>query len=229
MKRKNSVLIVIPVYNEAEFIGKVLFEIQRYVSSVDILVVNDGSTDDTAKKATVGRCRVINHDINLGKGEALKTAIRYAIKANYKWILTLDGDGQHPVRHIPEFIDCLHKAGNVDVIVGNRRNRSRVMPVMRILSNGITSVIVSLCAGNQRIDDSQCGYRAMKVAAIPLSRLRQSGFQFESEILIRMGKRGCNIKSLPIETVYDREKSSIHGVTDTIKFIGLILKSFSWT
>ncbi|MBD3385300.1 glycosyltransferase [candidate division KSB1 bacterium] len=229
MMSKDSVLITLPVFNEAEFLESVLFEMCRYVSPENILVVDDGSTDGTLEKAANGDWNVISHTSNLGKGKAIQTAITYAIKSGYDWIVTLDGDGQHPPRYIPDFIRFIRGKSDADVIVGNRYDRYKKMPVMRIMSNGITSVIVSLCAGNQRIMDSQCGFRALRLAAIPLQNLQQSGFQFESELLIRIGKAGGRIYSLPIETVYGSERSSIRAVRDTLKFIGLIFNSFFWT
>jgi glycosyltransferase involved in cell wall biosynthesis len=229
MMSKDSVLITVPVFNEAEFLESVLFEMCRYVSSENILVVDDGSTDGTLEKATNGDWKVISHASNLGKGKAIQTAITYARKAGYDWIMTLDGDGQHLPRYIPDFIRYIRAQSDADVIVGNRCDRYKTMPVTRIMSNGITSVIVSLCAGNQRILDSQCGFRALRLAAIPLQNLRQRGFQFESEVLMRIGKAGGRIYNLPVETIYGSERSSIRAARDTLKFIGLIFNSFFWT
>lgn len=199
-----------------------------FVPRDDVVVINDGSTDDTARVARSAGVQCIRHPENQGKGVALQTAIDYASAHVYDWIIFMDGDGQHNPRDIERFYRVI--SGNAhDVIIGNRQDRRTAMPMHRQLSNGTTSIIISLCAQGQRIHDSQCGYRAIRLSCLKHVNCSERGFQFESEILLRLAKNGARIKEIPIQTTYAQESSSIQPVRDTLRFIKLILKSFTWT
>jgi len=227
MATTNPVLLVIPVFNEERFIGELLDRVRRIIAPDNILVVNDGSTDNTAGLVSLLPVRILNHDRNRGKGAALLTAIRYAQDHCYCWILTMDGDGQHQTAHIHDFMQAIQD-DQADLILGNRQKRGVKMPLHRILSNGITSIILSLCSGMQRIHDSQCGFRAVRVTCLNDALFRETGFQFESEMILRLGKQQRRFLEIPVETRYGSESSSIHLVNDTVKFIKLVIKSFFW-
>jgi glycosyltransferase involved in cell wall biosynthesis len=224
---KKYILIAIPVYNEHEQLVKVLEQVVRFFSMSDVLVVNDGSTDTTEHIIQSYAVSTIKHKRNLGKGAAILSAIQYAKEKGYQWIILLDGDGQHAVREIDNFIREILK-NHADVILGNRIVRIGRMPLHRVLSNGITSIIVSLCAGQQRIHDSQCGFRALRLNCLYPEKYRYYGFQFESEVLLRLGKAGCRFKEIPITTIYGNAKSKMKLLLDTIKFIILIVDCFTW-
>ena len=166
----------------------------------------------------------IRHPVNQGKGASLKSAFRFAQKNGFDWVITMDGDGQHPVESIQSFIDAIRE-DKADLILGYRIARKGVMPIHRQMSNGITSVLLSICASNFRLHDSQCGFRAVRMSSLKLSSCSENGFQFESEMILRMGKSGYCFYEIPIETVYGQEKSSINIFVDTSKFIKLILKN----
>ncbi|MBN2412101.1 glycosyltransferase family 2 protein [candidate division KSB1 bacterium] len=227
MNKINDVLILIPVFNEADNIEKLVFELSKYIDNHNIVVMNDGSTDSTGNIIRKLSVHIIEHAHNMGKGAALLTGLKYAKKAGYKWVITLDGDGQHQPRYISDFLRQIRN-NKVDLLLGNRQNRTNRMPLHRILSNGITSIIVSLCAGNIRIHDSQCGYRAFRLDCIDPDIFSEQGFQFESEMILRLGKCRCKIKEIPIETKYGNEFSSINLFGDTFRFIKLVFRSFTW-
>lgn len=220
------ILIAIPVFNEAKFIGRVLDELSAAAPNIPILVVNDGSTDGTAEIVKKYDVRYLEHQQNCGKGEAIQTAFSFARQQKFGWIIFLDGDRQHPPYTIVDFVEEINK-NRSDVVLGNRRIRSVNMPFHRVLSNGMTSILISLCAG-QRIYDSQCGYRAVRVAKMSSINFVSSGFQVESEMLLKLSKAGAFLTHVPIETIYGDESSSIHLVADTLKFIKLILSCLWW-
>ncbi len=220
-----KVLVAIPVYNESEHLKSLLSRICKEVNKADILVVDDGSSDRSFEIVKESGIPIIRHAHNQGKGAALLTAFRYAREKQYQWVLTLDGDGQHDPKFIRSFLQAI-KENRVDLIIGNRLDRSGTMPFHRILSNGITSIILSLCAGSNRIHDSQCGYRAIRINCIDNLKLNNKGFQLESELILKFGKAGYRLAEVPISTIYNNEKSAINPVGDTLKFIQLVIQSF---
>ncbi len=222
--RMEKTLLVIPAYNEGLFLDSLLFDIEQRFPDLKILVVNDGSTDGTANIIDKHGTTCIVHPENHGKGASLKSAFRFAQKNGYDWVVTMDGDGQHPVKSVQDFITAVGK-DSADLILGYRIARKGMMPIHRQVSNEITSVLLSLIIGNYRVHDSQCGFRAVRMSSIKLASYSEDGFQFESEMILRMGKGGCRFYEIPIETVYAKEKSSINIFYDTIKFVKLIFKS----
>ena len=222
------VRIIMATYNRVRTIGRAVNSVlcQTY-KNIELIIVDDGSTDNTAQIAGSLPVRMIHHSQNMGKGAALRTALKTAHLWGYDWLLTLDGDGQHPPRYIPEFFNTI-ELNNSDLILGDRQSRFKNMPIHRMLSNGMTSVILSLCAGNSRIHDSQCGFRAVRLNCYQDYFYKENGFQFESEMILRFGKNNCSFAEIPIQTSYEQETSSIHLVYDTYKFIKLVINSFFW-
>lgn len=220
-------LVAIPAYNEGAFIEQCIIRVSAFVALDHILIINDGSTDQTGEIARISGAKVIEHTRNRGKGAAILTALSFARRNHYQWILLMDGDGQHPAASIPGFFWHIDR-DHADVLLGNRQNRIRRMPVHRQISNGITSLLISWCAGGTRIHDSQCGMRALRLSALNGLALYEQGFQLESEMLIKLGRAGARFDEVAIETFYGGEKSSIRLVDDTLKFILLLLKSMWW-
>ncbi len=220
-------LVAIPALNEARYLQTLLQDISAYFPVDHILVVNDGSTDETGSIARRAGVNIIEHSRNLGKGAAIRSALYFAQKYSFAWVLFLDGDGQHPVSFVPQFLQHI-QTGHADLVLGNRHSRSQTMPLHRQLSNGITSIMVSLSAGGQRIYDSQCGFRAIRLKTLHGISLSENGFQLESELLIKIGRTRARIQHVPISTQYRGEHSSIHLVGDTLKFIKLFISSLWW-
>ncbi len=184
-----------------------------------ILVIDDGSSDDTGRIAADYGVRVIRHKKNLGKGAALRSG--FGERSGHRYILTIDGDGQHQPE---ESLLFYTKIGKYDLVIGYRFDR-RGMPWDRILSNRLTSLILSLLT-NQQIFDSQCGFRLIRSDALNGVRLRTNRFETESELIIKLAQKGKRIGWVPITTIYRREKSKINHLLDTLRFILLILRSF---
>lgn len=220
-----SVLTAIPVYNEAEHLADFLTKVLRHVDRRELFVVDDGSQDDTWQILQNHHILHVHHKVNRGKGAALLDAVRHAQKNGYDWLLCLDGDGQHNPDDIPAFLEKI-KNDQADIILGDRQNRPGCMPLPRRLSNGITSWILScMIPGSDHIRDSQCGFRALRLAHIDPERFSEMGFQFESELLLVLGRQGFRLAYVPIKTIYQGQKSEIHPCQDTWRFIRLILKN----
>jgi glycosyltransferase involved in cell wall biosynthesis len=207
---------IIPAYNEEEHIGKVVSETLAHVDAV--LVVDDGSSDDTAFIARKADAIVITHKPNLGKGVSLRDGLDWAAANDFCAAVTLDADGQHLPGEIPRFLEA---AADADMVVGNRMADVEFMPFVRLQTNRFMSWLVSRMA-RTHIPDTQCGFRLIKPAAWKKLEVQSRNFDFESEMLIAAGRAGMKITSVPITTIYGDEVSKINPVKDTIRFAKMV-------
>jgi glycosyltransferase involved in cell wall biosynthesis len=216
--------ILIPGYNESKKIGQVVANARKVIN--DVVVVDDGSKDNTAQLAKDAGATVIKHEINRGKGAALKTGFNYAIENGYDAVITMDSDGQHDPDDIPNFLNAFEmlKSG---IIIGSRMSDISTMPAVRKFTNKLTSFLSSMVA-HQKIDDSQSGFRLITSDVLKAVKLETDRFETESEILIKASKAGFRIISVPIKTIYGDEKSKIRPVKDTYRFIRLFFRSLRW-
>jgi hypothetical protein len=219
--------VVIPAYNSERTIGDVIKRVTQVIPEQSIIVVNDGSVDQTVKLCETAGVQVLSYPQNRGKGAALKQGFLKALESDYEAVFTLDADGQHPPELIPKFIECFEQK-SVDIVIGSRMDSLKNMPFSRILSNKITSWLISQRI-QQQVEDSQCGFRLIRRAVIENLRLNSDKFDFESEIIIKAGLAGYQICSVPIETIYHNYGSSINHVTDTFRFIRLFVRSLFWS
>jgi glycosyltransferase involved in cell wall biosynthesis len=217
---RTNVAGLIPCYFEERHIRDVA---QRTRAQLDtVLVVDDGSTDRTTEEAKASGVEVIRHEVNQGKGEAIKTGLRMlSARDRIEYILILDGDGQHLPEEIPRFLEEANTSG-VAMLVGNRMTDLKTMPRVRRLTNQFMSRRISEVCG-QTIPDTQCGFRMIRrhlasaLVAAPSSR-----YDYETEMLAIASRGGYRISSVPVSTVYGDEVSKIHPVRDTLRFFKLL-------
>jgi hypothetical protein len=137
-------------------------------------------------------------------------------------VIILDADLQHPPQKIPDFIS-LYRDNSLKLVLGHRARKPGIMPFHRILSNTLTSLIISAITG-KFIRDSQCGYRLIDRSLIDAFPVKENGFHFESEFLLKCAWRRVPIGFVSIPTIYGKEKSSIKNIRDTVNFVVLILR-----
>jgi glycosyltransferase involved in cell wall biosynthesis len=217
--------IIIPALNAAAHLPALLAEIQHLHPDFRLLVVDDGSEDETAEVARRAGAEVSQHPVNRGKGAALDTGHQWALAEKLDWVYTMDADGQHLPAELESFMTAA-LAQQWDVVVGTRMADTSAMPWIREATNRFTSQVISILAGCT-IPDSQSGYRLFRVACLKGLQLRTTRYDTESEILVRLAWRHYRIGSVPISTVYGEEKSSIHPLVDTGRFfrlVGLLLR-----
>lgn len=215
--------VVIPAYDAEKTISNVIEELINFgFKRGNIIVVDDGSMDNTYRVSKKYNIEVAKHPKNRGKGAAQKTGFGIALEKRLPYILTLDADGQHRIEEVANLIEG---AKDSDVVIGNRMGNLRSMPLLNRLSNRTTSLIVSLFI-RKRLRDSQCGFRLIKAELLRDVSLRTSHYQTESELLIKAGERGYKISEVKITTLYPESISFIHPLLDTLRFITLVLKSF---
>jgi len=221
MAMKN--LILISAYNSESTIGKVLDELTAY-PDLDILVVDDGSTDKTAAIVEDANIKVISHGKNLGKGAALQTGFTYARSLNIDFVITLDADLQHPIEKIREFIE-LHKTNPGAIIIG-KRARDRNMPFTRKFSNSISALLISWRIG-QRIYDAQCGFRLIPSQYLDWHFSNLRGFIYESELLITLALNKVKFCFVDIPTIYPESgETKMTYFDSTFGFIFMYISSF---
>jgi len=213
--------VVLPALNAARFLPALLSEIRALQPDLRVLVVDDGSSDDTAEVASELGVEVIVHPENLGKGQALNTGYVWAGEQNLDWVFTMDSDGQHLPAELQAFRD-LATAQKLDIVVGTRMAATATMPWLRRQTNLFTSWVISRLAGCP-IPDSQNGFRLYRVACLDDLEVRSKRYDAESEILIRLGRQGYRIGSVPVSTVYGDEVSTINPLVDTYRFFRLVL------
>jgi glycosyltransferase involved in cell wall biosynthesis len=214
------ICVVIPTHNEARTINYLVRRVRE--QGLDVLVIDDGSSDDTSKEAQMAGATLIRHITNKGKGFSLREGFDFVLKNKYDAVLTIDGDGQHDPANIKDFIAVMrhYKAA---IIIGNRMQKTKNMPFVRFLTNKFMSFIISrIC--RQAIPDSQCGFRLISADVLNNLELSTDNFEIESEVLIKASRKNYQIKSVPIKTIYKGEISKISPFVDTFRFIVFILR-----
>ncbi len=215
--------VLLPVFNEEGTIGILIKKIKLVVS--DVVIVDDGSSDSTVAIAGKEGVHLINHTKRMGKGQALISGFEYMLKEGYDAVITMDGDLQHDPKELSNFIGMAQESP-VDIIVGNRIDRKKSMPLVRRLTNQIMSEIISMLV-KQDIPDSKCGYRLIKRNVLEDIKLKCKNFEIESEILLKAGKRNFKIGSILIKTIYLDRKSYINPFIDTCRFFALLLDTIT--
>ena len=199
MDKKSRTLVIIPAYNEEKGVGRVIDKIQKTYPGVDILVIDDGSSDNTAKVARQKGAGVLSHCVNLGAGAAAQTGYRYALRYPYEFIVQLDADGQHDPQCINDLINVL-KNNLADMVIGSRFLEERSYKPCWIRRRGMSifGAIVSLVIGN-KITDSSSGFRALKrkLADFFASIDYPSDYQ-DADVIILAHFAGFRIKEVPV-------------------------------
>ncbi|HVY70180.1 MAG TPA: glycosyltransferase family 2 protein [Verrucomicrobiae bacterium] len=214
MDWKSQCAAVIPALDEAGVIGPLIGEIRRYLPSV--LIVDDGSQDNTAALAEGSGAEVIRHPETKGKGASLKAGWRRAKERGFSWVLCLDGDGQHAPADIPAFFAAAERTG-APLVIGNRMTDAQKMPPVRRWTNRWLSRRLSRAAGLE-LPDSQCGFRLMRLDAWEPLLLEAEHYDIESDQLLAFARAGHRVEFVPIQVIYRTERSKIHPVRDTLRW-----------
>ena len=214
--------VIVAVFNEEKTIKKVIDELKCY--NYPYIVVNDGSTDNTSKILVENHIKHINIFPNQGKGHAILEGADYLIRKGFDWVIIVDSDGQTPIKDIDKLLKLRKSHPKARIIIGNRLNNHLNMPIFRLCANKSMSWVVSLLAG-QKIPDSQCGLKIINREVFLNLDFKCDGFDFESEILIKVGRKGYKIISGDIDCIYFKDrKSKMHPIKDAFRFVRLIIK-----
>lgn len=201
--RRKALLIVIPAFNESQLIAKVLKSLPKQldgITHIDKILIDDGSTDNTANIASKYKIYIARHVINRGAGAATKTGISFARAGNYDVLVTFDADGQHSPDDIQKIIEPILR-GESDLVVGSRLKDSQKMPTDRWILNWLANLATLIFFG-VFTTDSQSGLKAFSKKAINLIDIKSDRMEFSSEILLEAKRNHLKILEVPTKAIY---------------------------
>jgi len=219
-------LILVPALNESARLPAVLEQIRRVQPEADILVVDDGSTDDTAKRACETGAYVARHPFNLGYGAALQTGYQFAIARDYGWIVQMDGDGQHDPLFLESVMEPL-RAGVADVVIGSRflDDQSYRPPLERRIGSWLFGRLASVIIG-KRITDPTSGYWALNRKAVSLCAGTSFPHDYpDADVLIGLHHAGVSITEVPVRMYAPEKGKSMHRGLKPIYYVFKMLLS----
>ena len=204
--RELGCIVVIPTYNNAGTIARVIADVQQYAD--DILVVNDGSTDDTrAILERVEGIRIHSYDENRGKGHALKCGLKLAYEWGFRYAITIDSDGQHYADDIPRFIERIEEVPD-SLLIGARNLAADNMPSKNTFANRFSNFWYRVETG-ERLEDTQSGFRLYPLRKLQHIRFITSRYEFEVEIIVRAAWRGVRVENIPIKVYYPPQEERV--------------------
>jgi glycosyltransferase involved in cell wall biosynthesis len=207
------VAAIVPAFNEAGTIGAVVGGLRA--SLAQTFVVDDGSTDGTAEAARRAGAEVLTHDDNRGKGQAVRTGLRRVLDDAFTHVLLIDADMQHLPEEAARLIEAAASTG-ADVVIGSRVFNRAEMPPSRYHANRIGSRVLSWFVGIP-VDDTQCGFRVFRADALRALTLNATGYEIETEMLVKVRRRGGRVVSVPVTAVYAGQRSKLRPVRDTTR------------
>jgi glycosyltransferase involved in cell wall biosynthesis len=229
---KKKILAIVPAYNEEDSISGVIEDIKRHLSGADIVVINDASTDGTARKIRFKNgVRLIDLPINLGIGGAVQTGFRYALKEDYDIAVQIDGDGQHMASEVEKVLAPVMNS-EADMVIGSRylEKKGFLSSPMRRFGNFIFRIVNSTLI-SQKITDNTSGFRAYSRETIKfLTRYYPSDYP-EPESVVLLARNGFRIKEVPVimreRTAGESSITPIKTVYYMVKVMLAILARFS--
>ena len=232
---KNDILAVIPTYNNEKTLARVIADVRRYCT--DVLVVNDGSTDATAQILARTEVASVSYAPNRGKGYAIRRALRYAGEHGYRYMLTIDSDGQHFASDIPEFVREAAKTPDA-LLVGARNLHSDNMPGKNTFANKFSNFWFRIETGI-RMEDTQSGFRLYPVQRMKGMKFITRRYEFEVEVLVRAAWRGIAVRNIPVNVFYPEKSERVShfrpgkdftriSILNTFLVLGALLFYYPW-
>jgi len=216
-----KVIAAIPAYNEEKYIGTIVLKARQYVD--EVIVVDDGSTDQTANIARLAGASVILHQQNRGYGASVQTLLAEARKKSLDVLVLLDADAQHNPDEIPDLIKSI-LAGS-DLVIGSRERQRGNIPVYRQVGQRVLSHFSHILSG-KKVVDSECGFRAFSPKAITELKLRQRGMAISAETIAAAADKGLNVTQIPVSAIYTKDGSTLrpvaHGLGNLTQIITMI-------
>jgi len=209
------ILLGMPAYNEAKHLRDVLAGVRRYIR--DILVVDDGSTDQTPEiLRSLSDVRALRHPVNQGYGRSLVDAFGYAMDHRYDWLITMDCDEQHAPEHIPHFISAAEE-DNADIVSGSRyladlQGTGAPPPARRAINLTVTALLK--CQLGLELTDAFCGFKAYRVSGLKVLNITDTGYAMPLQVWVQAVRAGLRIRELPVKLIYNDPNRHFGGALD---------------
>jgi glycosyltransferase involved in cell wall biosynthesis len=208
-----TICALIAAFNEEENVASVVAGVKALTA--EVIVVDDGSSDRTAERATRAGATVIRHERNLGKGCALRSGLARALAGPATHVLFIDGDLQHDPQDAPRLVEAAERTG-CDFVIAERAFTKGQMPTARFYSNRIGSRILSSFIGTE-VADSQSGFRLIRAGRLRGLTLTATGYEIETEMLIKLTRGGASLCRITIPARYHGAKSKLRSFRDTFR------------
>jgi glycosyltransferase involved in cell wall biosynthesis len=219
---KLKIIAGMPAYNEGNYIGTMVLNTRQYVD--EVIVVNDGSTDNTAEIARLAGAEVVQHPNNRGYGAAIQSILAEARKKDPDILVILDADAQHDPQEIPDIIQPIRDG--YDFVIGSRRKQAGSIPLYRRFGQRLILRSVSVLSPN-RLTDSECGFRAFSRKAIATLDLRENGMAVSAETVAEVTRKNLKVTEVPISVRYNKDSSTLNPVTHGLGVFTRILVMIS--
>lgn len=209
---KPRVLVIIPAYNEAANISRVIQSIYEHAPDVDVLVVNDGSRDGTAYLAEAAQAQVVSHPFNMGYGAACQTGFKYAYRKGYDYVIQMDGDGQHEPACIPDLLAAVEDP-DVDIVLGSRWLGANQYqgPLLRKFGKFYFAFLASLIT-NKKVTDPTTGFQALSRAVVQFYCTEVYPVDYpDADMIIILDRAGFREKEVPVIMYHNRTGQSMHS------------------
>jgi len=221
-RQKIRMLAGIAAYNEARYVGSIVLQARQYVD--EVIVVDDGSTDNTATVAKLAGATVIRHNENRGKGTAIQSILAEAKRRNPDILVLLDADAQHDPNEIPILIKPISEG--FDLVIGSREAQKDKTPRYRRIGKKVILRSTRL-ASKANISDSESGFRALSPKAINDLELKANGFAVESEMITVAADKNLRITEVPISNIYTKDGSTLNPIRHGIDVLSRVIVMIS--
>ncbi len=217
-----KILVAMPAYNEEKYIGSVVLQARRYAD--EVMVVDDGSTDQTARIAELAGATVIRHGENKGYGVAIQRIIAEAEKRGADTLVLLDADSQHDPNDIPSFLKAI-SAGN-DLVIGCRKIRRGNIPLWRRSGQNVLLFLTNILSRG-KLSDTESGFRAFSRKAVSQLKLKESGMAVSAETISVATAEGLKIAEVPIMAIHTRDGSTLNPIRHGFGVLNRVLVMIS--
>ncbi len=202
-----KIIAAMPAYNEGKYIGSLVLQAREYAD--EVVVVDDGSTDHTARVAELAGAKVVRHPENRGYGSAIQSILAEAKKRNADILVILDADSQHSPEEIPSLIKAV--AEGSDLVIGSREMQRNVISPYRRLGQRVLTRLTYI-ASRKKLSDTESGFRAYSRQAIARLELKEKGMAISSEIVTEAAAKGLKVTEIPISVTYTEDGSTLNPI-----------------
>ncbi len=221
-ENKPRVVAAIPAFNEERYIGTIVLKTRQYAD--EVVVVDDGSTDQTAEVARLAGASVIRHEQNKGYGASIQTLLADARKKHFDILVLLDGDFQHNPDEIPRLIGPV--AEGFDLVIGSRKAQQVNIPRYRRFGQRVIAGFSRILSG-KKLYDSESGFRVFSRRAVEVLELKENGMAVSAETIAMATEKGLKITESPISVVYTADGSTLNPLVHGFEVLGRIIAMIS--